>query len=1085
MKLVDHSIRNYHTVTVAVVLVAVIGTICYNILPRQLTPTVDKPLIEVTTEYRGLSPNEVERNITRRIEDELEDVANLKKMTSTSKHGESSIMLEFDWGVDKNTATIDVNNKLQQVKDLPVLAEKPVLESVSTDNSNPIMWIIVEKPNPAMPDIGQNYMYKVGEDIIVPFLQRVEGVSEVWHFGGEEREMRVEFDPYSVARLHLTYDDIIKRLSDENQNTRAGFHDETHREYTVRTLGEFKNPDDIMKTVIKRDGDKTIKVSDFATVIDGYKRTTSLVRINGRLSNAFGIIRQPGANVVNTCNLSAEAVQELNKELLNRGIPMQLKIVYQDVTYINEAMHLVKSNLALGATLAVIVLLLFLGSLRSVLIVAISIPVSLVAVFIILKLLDRSINIISLAGMAFAVGMVVDNSIVVLENIYRHLTMKKGVLKAAYDGTVEVWGAVLSSTLTTLAVFLPIVFIEEEAGQLFRDIAITISASIALSLLVSITVIPTLTTLLIRLKPGEEYKPGFFHRKVLWPVVQFGRGVHWSYGRIMHRLLAYGPGKMVLKIGVVIGVVGLLVWSVTILPQRDYMPYGNNNMVFMFIEPVAGTRVDENMKYIADYEKEIVQMEDVQSNFLVFSRGFNGGGAIVKEDLARGQRGEVKMAVKSDEMGQRLFKIPGYRFAFAVQRPIFQSASKQFDLEITGPDMFKLKDVALQMIGKISGMTGVHSVRPEFKFGNPELRFIPRRANDARLDMGVPEIGDIIESLNAGTYLGEFNDQGEPIDFVLVQRNQGTLGLNDYKALPVWTDNGLMTNLGHLADIEIAAGPARIDHIEKERAIKLLVQVKKSSPMQQVIDSIENEVLKPTRQTLSQDYGLRVGGSADDLAATEASLLNSFYYAVGFIYLLLVALFKSFIRPFIVLLTVVLAVSGSFFGIVLNNEYQKTNIREYLKEFNVENPAAMLEDWNWITFDILTQLGVIILAGIVVNNAILIVHQMLNNVRAGMDEREALATSCQTRLRPIMMTVISSVSGMMPLAFGEGAGTELYRGMGTALIGGLVFSTFFTLFLVPVLISLMADLGIHTRKEDLVKDSLEDSTPPTAQQPAQ
>ncbi len=1073
MKLVDSSIRNYHTVMVAIVMTAVIGIICYNTLPRQLTPTVDKPLIEVRTTYRGLSPNEVERNITRRLEEQLETVEGLKKMTSRSQHGESSITLEFEWGTDKKIATIDVNNKLQQVKDLPVLADKPVLKSISTDNSNPIMWVIVEKPNPKMQDISQNYMYKAGEDLIVPLLQRVEGVSEVWHFGGEDREMRVEFDPYSLARLHITYKEVIQKLSSENQNTRAGFHDEADREYTVRTLGEFKDPDDILQTVIKRDGDKTIRVRDFAKVVDGYQRTSSLVRINGRISNAFGIIREQGANVVSTCNLAAEAIEKLNRELLNRGIPMQLKIVYKDVDYIDEAMSLVKSNLALGAALAVIVLLLFLGSVRSVLIIAISIPVSLVAVFIVLKLLGRSINIISLAGMAFAVGMVVDNSIVVLENIYRHLTLKKGVFKAAYDGTVEVWGAVLSSTLTTLAVFLPIVFIQEEAGQLFQDIAITISASIALSLIVSVTVIPTLATLLIRLRPGETYDAGFLHSGPLKPLVVFGGALAAGYSRTMKFVLGTGAGHMVVKVGVILGIAGLLVWSTLILPERDYLPTGNSNMVFMFMDPVAGVPAEQNMQYFAEYEKEITQMEDVNNNFLVFSNRFNGGGAIVKPELARGQRGEVKMAVKSNEMGRRIFQIPGYRFAFASQRPIFRSASKTFDIEIVGPDIFELKRIAMDLIKNITGSEGVHSVRPEFKLGNPELRFIPKRLNTARLKMGVPEIGDIIESLNAGKYLGEFNDQGEPIDFVLVREDVEKLGLNDYKNLPVWTDEKMMTNMGYLADIEIASGPARIDHIEKERSVKLLVQVHKSYPMQKVIQRVEKEYLAPERRNLSEEYGLRIGGTADDLASTEKSLLNSFFYAIGFIYLLLVALFKSFMRPFIVMLTVALAVSGSFFGIAGNNVLQRMNIRGILEDMKVPHPEAMLKGWDWITFDILTQLGIIILAGIVVNNAILIVHQMLNNIRSGMDEREALLKSCETRLRPIMMTVISSVCGMLPLAFGEGAGTELYRGMGTALIGGLMFSTIFTLFLVPVLISLMTDLGLHTRKEDLVKESLD------------
>ena len=1078
MKLIDQSIRNYHTVTVIMVMLTIVGIICFNTLPRQLIPTVDKPLIEVKTNYRGLSPNEVERNITRRLEDQLESVEGLKKMTSSSMHGASTITLEFEWGTDKKIAMIDVNNKLQQVKDLPVLADKPTLKSISNDNSSPIMWIIFQKPNEKMPSLNQNYMFKIGEDIVVPRLLRVKGVSDVWHFGGEEREMRVEFDPYSLARLHLTYDEVITRLQEENQNTRAGFHDEANRSYTVRALGEFLSPEDILDTVIKRDGEKTIKVRDFAEVKDSYQRTSSLVRIDGQLSNAYGVIRKPGANVVETCNLAAKAVEELNQELMSRGIPLQLRIVYKDVDYIDESIRLVKSNLGIGAVLAVLVLLVFLGSVRSVLIVAISIPVSLVSVFIVLKLLDRSINIISLAGMAFAVGMVVDNSIVVLENIYRHLAMKKGVMKAAYDGASEVWGAVLASTLTTLAVFIPIVFIQEEAGQMFKDIAITISASIGLSLLVSITVIPMLTTLLIRLKPGETYNGGKLHSTLLKPLVQLAGTMSVGYATMMKQLLQKTFFSVLGKLAVVLGVGGVLFWSMSILPEKDYLPYGNSNMVFMFIEPVAGVPPHTNMEYFADYVKKITEMEDVSRNFLVFSSRFNGGGAIIKPSLAAGQRGEVKMATKAQKMGSEIFEIPGYRFASAIQRPIFRSADKAFGVEITGPDMLALKNIANDLVKEISGIPGVHSVRPEYKFGNPELRFIPKRELSARLNMGMAETGDIIESLNAGKYLGEFNDRGEPIDFVLVQKKgEDRLNLHNYQALPLWTDEGMMTHLGNLVDIKIDSGPARIDHIEKERAINLRVQVKKDIPMQSIIDKVEEIGLQPKRQILNEEYGLRVGGSADELASTEKSLMNSFVYAIGFIYLLLVALFASFLRPIIVMLTVALAVSGSFLGIAGNNIMQRFFIQDILEDMEIPNAQAMAEGWNWITFDILTQLGILILAGIVVNNAILIVHQMLNNIKDGMGEREALLKSCETRLRPIMMTVISSVCGMMPLAFGEGSGTELYRGMGTALIGGLSVSAVFTLFLVPILISLLMDLGFHTRKEDLVKVSLQAPEP--------
>jgi len=576
------------------------------------------------------------------------------------------------------------------------------------------------------------------------------------------------------------------------------------------------------------------------------------------------------------------------------------------------------------------------------------------------------------------------------------------------------------------------------------------------------------------LKPGEPYRPGILHQTLLRPVIVLGENIKSAYSGLLRKLIAKNFTSIVSKVSIVLGVVFLLWWSTRILPEPDYLPYGNTNMVFMMMEPVAGVPAKTNMEYFAPYEKKIVEMEDVARNFLVFSPRFNGGGAIIKPELAHGQRGEVKMAVKSQTMGREIFKIPGYRFAFAVQRPIFRSADKTFQVEITGPDMLKLKSIALKLIGDISSVPGVHSVRPEFKFGNPELRFIPRREQAARLDMGMDEIGTIVESLNAGKYLGEFNDQGEPIDFVFVQKkDKQKLSLQDYKDLPIWTDEGMMTHLGHLADIEISAGPARIDHIEKERAINLLVQVKKDVAMQQVIDEIEKRSLAPVRQTLSEEFGLRAGGAADELASTQKSLMNSFIYAVGFIYLLLVALFASFLRPIIVMLTVTFAVSGAFLGIVGNNLLQRGFIRSILEEWDVPNAQAMADGWNWITFDILTQLGIIILAGIVVNNAILIIHQMLNNIRAGMDERTALEVSCETRLRPIMMTVISSVFGMIPLAFGEGAGTELYRGMGTALIGGLSVSAVFTLFLVPVLMSLMMDMGFHTTKADLVKDSLE------------
>ena len=1046
MKLVNSSIKNPVTVTVGVFFILLFGFIALLRIPVQLTPEIQEVEIQVETIWPGASPQEVEREIIEEQEDQLKSVEGLVEMKSESFRSRGRVIMKFQTGTDQDTALLKVSNKLNQVPQYPADVEEPVIKSTGTE-SDAIAWFVFEKIKGDPADVL--FEKKFIEDNVKPRLERIPGVAAVNVYGGREEEMKVIVDPNALASRNITIQDMIRALDRENRNVSAGDLDEGKRRYIVRTVGQYRSVEDIENVIIRQVNGAPVYIRDVAQVKFGYKKSEATIRQKGTPAIVMNAIREVGANVLKVMEEIKREVKALNRSLLaNRNL--QLDQVYDETEYIYSAIDLVERNLFIGGSLAILVLLLFLRSGTSTLIVATAIPISIIGTFVMMALLGRSINVISLAGMAFAVGMVVDSSIVVLENIYRHMQIGEARLVAAYKGTIEVWGAILASTLTTIAVFLPVIFVQEEAGQLFRDIAVAVSCSVALSLIVSITVIPTLASKILRvpktllLEGGKTEKVpvlSFFNLFGLASITRaFSRGIAaffpWIYRSISLRL----------ALVVVMTVVSAsMAWL--LIPKTEYLPKGNQNFLFGFLLTPPGYNVEEYTSIAQGIEADLApywnvkpgdenparsQGPSIRNFFFVsfFQRAFMGLTSTVPDRV----RDLIPVIYRS------LAKIPGL-IAVVTQASLFERVGegRSIDIQILGIcDLSRLVKLGQVVFAQVMGVLPGSQARPipSLDLGNPEIQVIPDRVRMASLGVQTSELGIAVDTLMDGTKASDYWHEGTEIDLTLMGKDEYARRSQDLKDLLIHTPRGEPVTLGSLANIQLLTGPSQINHIERKRSIVIRVNPPEEMPLETALERIESQIVQPMRDRgeLGDDCEIRLAGTADKLFLTRKALQWNFLLALVITFLLMASLFESFLYPLVIMFSVPLAAAGGFLGLFLVNR------------FIAFQPL-----------DVLTMLGFIILIGIVVNNAILIVHQSLNHMREGMEPRDAIHQSIQKRVRPIFMSTTTSIFGMLPLVLSPGAGSELYRGLGSVVIGGLAVSTVFTLFLVPTLFSLALD----------------------------
>ena len=1033
MDIVRFSIQKPVTVTVGIILVVLFGTIGLLRMPYQLSPTVAEPEITVNTVWPGATPYEVEREIVETQEKVLKGIPGLVEMESSSLNGTGSVTLRFRVGTDVDEALLRVSNKLNEVPSYPENVEKPVINATGA-SSSPVVWSILRTTEDNPRSI---YTYLTFfEDEVRQYLERVEGVADLFVGGGTEREMHVVVVPEKLASYGLTVGEVIRALQAANVNVAAGTLGLGRRDYRIRTVGQFNSVEDVASVVLRSTGQRRIRVGDVATVRFGYHTPTVAMLHNGRPGISVGIRPEPGTNVLDLTERLGHTVRWLNeKKLRKEGI--YLDWVYDQRPYILGAISLVRKNIFLGGALAIVTLLLFLRSIGSTVVVATAIPISAIGTFIFMYALGRNLNVVSLAGISFAVGMLVDNAIVVLENIDRHRKMGKTPFEAAYDGTREVWGAILASTLTTVAVFLPVVFVQEEAGQLFKDIAIAVTAAILLSLCVSVSVIPMLSYQLARLPVRRIFRRKGRGEATDPPVDAVARlggritdGIMWLVGLSLRnrwtRLAAIG------------GLTAFSVLSVLLLtPKMEYLPQGNRNLVLTILVPPPGLSYEEKYRI---GEQIYASIEPLMGQDADGLPGIKQIFYVSAEMVMLFGITSIHMD-RAGELVPHLLgivnSIPGM-FGVSNQAGIFQQRlgrGRTIDVDVSGQDLDGVIGTAGAMFGMLMQEIPGSQIRPipSLESLYPEVRFFPRRDRLRAVGMSGTDLGIALDVLLEGRKIGEYKEEGKKkIDLVLRGSSQAITSPEQLYGAPLVTPRGDIVSVASLAEIRRTTGINELRHLEGRRTVTLQVTPPESLALQQAMEIIQERVLGPLEaRGVLDEVDVSMSGAADKLTETRRALQWNFVLAAMIVYLLMSALFANFLYPLVIMFTLPLAAAGGFIGLRLVNLLIAPQ-----------------------PFDILTMLGFVILIGVVVNNAILIVHQSLVNVRAyGMPTQAAVLEATRTRIRPIYMSACTSVFAMMPLVVFPGPGSELYRGLGSVMLGGLALSTVFTLFVIPALFS--------------------------------
>jgi len=1053
MNLIRLAIERPIAVVAVVLMVVMFGMVALQNIPIQLSPDVNRPVITVTTAWPGAAPAEVEREILNRQEEEMAGLEGLQSITGSARPGRSRLTLEFGVGANMDRALLLVSNRLNRVNGYPDEASEPTLDTAGSED-NAIAWFMVTRA-----EGNERPIHEYGdfiEDVIKDRIERVPGVSRVNVYGGSQREIQITTEPPLLARYGLTVSDIIRALRQGNASITAGDIDEGKRRYVTRIEGALNTLDAIRKVVLRSYVDPLsgrmarVTLGDIATVEYGYKDPSSNIRMLGQSALAFNAMRETGANVIEIMQGIEAAVDELNAAAVP-GAGLKLRQVYNETVYINAAIGLVRQNIWIGGTLAIVILLLFLRSLRATFIISIAIPVSVVGAFVAMAALGRSINVISLAGLAFAVGMVVDAAIVVLENIYRHREAGRPAREAAYLGAKQVWGAVLVSALTTVMVFIPILVMELEVGQLFRDIAVAISVSVLLSLIVSITVIPALSN---RVFGGKRQADGSeaFRRLPLPGIDQLARGfvlliLSFIRGVVRNRLVSFA------LVAAVTAAAAAGAWLY--LPKLEYLPEGNRNLVFGVILPPPGYNLATTSEIAKEIETALRphwasvtgpesapgEPPKIDRFFFVARSSTTFFGATSVEPERAGELIPV--------LRKPVFREPG-TFGFINQPSIFGrglGGGRKIQFDISGQDL----EVILEVAGRAADKVMQHLPRsegyqfrpkPGLELGAPEVRVIPNRLRLADNGVTARELGETIDAFNDGLRVAEVTVGSKRLDLVLQGPKGGVVETQGIAALPVVTSAGRIVPVGSLADVIITSGPTEIRHRERFRTVTLEIRLAAGVPLETALDILREKVMEPL-QAEGLPPGIKIGlsGTADKLTQTWRAMQWQLALSVAIVYLVMAVLFESFLYPLIILLSVPLAAAGGVAGLVALNSY------------------------HFQPLDMLTLLGFVILVGIVVNNAILLVHQTLYHLREdGMAPVEAIMEATRNRIRPIFMSTLTSVCGMLPLVVLPGAGSELYRGLGSVVVGGLALSAVLTLLVVPPMLAILLG-SIEGRKQ--------------------
>ena len=1009
MKLSTMSIKRPVFASVMSFTILLFGVVAFLRLPVREYPDIDPPIISVTTLYRGASPAVVETEITNVLEEQFATLEGVKTMTSSSREQGSVITIEFELNRNVDEAANDVRDRVSRVRStLPREIDDPVISKVDV-NAQPIVWLALSSDRHSGLELTD-----VADRILKERLQRLPGVGSVIIAGERRYAMRVWLDPLRMASHDLTAQDVEAAIRRENTEIPGGRVEGAEREFSVRTRGELTTPEEFGAIIVAQSKNDIVRLRDVAEVSLGAADERTAVRYNGQTAVGLGVVKQSKASTVDVAADVSKALGDLSG-LLPAG--MKLDIAFDSSTFINSSIDEVKETLIIAMCLVILVVLAFLKSLRATAIPTLAIPISIIGALAAAYFAGFTLNILTLLALVLAIGLVVDDAIVVLENVYRHMEMGKSRLQAALDGSKEIGFAVLATTITLVAVFVPLAFLTGSVGRLFNEFGISLAVAILLSGFVALTLTPMLCSRMLKPLHGTSSS---------WATRSFDAFFEWL-NRIYDRTLRFAMRWKWLTIGGAVAAVVLSVVLFRLLPS-ELVPIEDRGVAFGIVIAPEGATLDYTDKYMREVERRLLPQPERRSLFIATGLGFGGPGRVTNGFVFLGLAPRSERRRSQQEIVQALFprliSIPGV-LAFVINPPSlggsFSSSPVEYVLQ--GETYEELNQAVGTVMGEASKLGYMINLDTDLRLNKPQLDLTIDRERAAGLGVSVTDIGLTLETFLGGRIVTNFKRGTKQYDCILQMKPSSRSAPDDIREIYLRGKGGLV-QLANVVRVEETLAPKELNHYHRVRSATITANLVPGVSLGQALDDLDRISAEKLPSGMKRDYA----GQSLEFKSSTSSLYFMFLLAIIFIYLVLAAQFESFIHPLTILLSVPLAVFGALLALLIFGQ----------------------------SLNIYSQIGLIMLIGLVTKNAILIV-EFSNQLRGqGKSATDAVIEAATIRLRPILMTSLATIFGVLPIAIGLGAGAESRRPLGLAVVGGMLFSTFLTLVLVPVLYAILS-----------------------------
>jgi hydrophobic/amphiphilic exporter-1 (mainly G- bacteria), HAE1 family len=1019
MKLPEFSVNRRVTTIMLGMILVVLGLISFTRLGLDFFPELEFPTVSVITNYRGVSPEDIENIITRPLEQVINSVSGVKNVNSVTSEGISVVMVDFEWGTNLDFAAQDIRDQMGLYKSyLPPDASDPLVVKFDISQMPIIFWGITS-PMPTYE------LKEIFEEEVTPRLERIEGVASAQVYSTDTREILVELDRTALESRMLSSDQIVQALRMENLNLPAGYIVERHSEFLVRTLGEFENLNDIKKTIVgSTQTGEPIYLDDVAEVKDTVKEPRYRARVQKENAVYLFISKKSGANTVTAAEAVKKELAEIRKTL-PEGVQFFTAMDQSDM--IQDVIRKTGGNALVGGVLAIIFIFIFLGDWRPTITIAVAIPLSVIVTFIAFYAAGYTLNLLTLGGLALGIGMLVDNAIVVIENIYRHLEEGEGKKQAANIGAAEVGMAITASTLTTIAVFFPMVFASGITGKLTRGLALAIAFSLIASLFVALTIVPMMASYIFKLKKKKAQKKEKPKKGLFSMTRDF-------YEKTLHKSLQH-RGK------VLAGVVVLLLISFALVPfiGTEFMPSSDRDMLIIKVKMPVKTSLDETDRVTSLVEEILLDEPEVE---IVSAQV----GTMAEEDASDAASGigasgvhEALLWVGLKEQEERALsdleilekirgKLPKYRGvefeSIDMSQMMTGGAEAPIEIKVFGKDLSRLKTNADHIVSRIKGIEGLRDVRHSLEKGKPEYRIEIDREKAARMGLMVAQVGNTVQTVSLGKVSTQYREGDDEFDVRVRLEEKYRDSLEDIKNIPIMTPSNSMIKLSQVATITEGEGPIEITRENQGRVVKVLANIAGRD-----LGSVMNDIKKNLaglERTLPGGYFIEYGGQYEDMQEAFLIMIGVFVLATLLVYMIMASQFESFIHPFVIMFTIPLGIIGVVIALLVAGK----------------------------TVSLVSLIGFIILGGIAVNNGIVMIDYINQLKHKGIDKRDAILKGCSVRLRPVLITALTTMIGMLPMAVSTSAGSEMRAPMAIAVIGGLFATTLLTLFVIPIIYSL-------------------------------